>query len=116
MPHRKPLIFAVWIFNMRSSPFWLIVIGLMLVLDFYVFQALKLVTQGAAARIRSIVFITYWALSVLALITFVLLPFLNLDSYSKTLRSTIFAVVAGLFFAKFAVFRKTGFGTPVFNT
>lgn len=88
---------------MRNSPFWLIVIGLMLVLDFYVFQALKTVSQGAAAKTRSVIYIIYWALSVLALLTFIVLPFLNLDNYSKGLRSTIFAAVAGLFFAKFTV-------------
>lgn len=88
---------------MRSSPFWLIVIGLMLVLDFYVFQALKVVTGSATTKLRSVVFVIYWGLSVFALLTFILLPFLNLDNHSKGLRSTIFAVVAGLFFAKFAV-------------
>lgn len=87
---------------MRSSPFLLIVIGLMLVLDFYVFQAIKVVSQGASARVRSIIFISYWSLSILALLLFMLLPFLNLDNYSKGLRSTVFAIVLGLFFAKFA--------------
>ena len=88
---------------MRSTPFLLIVISLMLILDFYIFQAVKIVSQGSGARMRSIIFITYWTLSVLALLTFVLLPFLNLENYSKGLRTTIFAIVAGLFFAKFTV-------------
>jgi predicted MPP superfamily phosphohydrolase len=90
-------------FFMRSSPFWLIVIGLMLVLDFYVFQALKVVTQTAGAKVRITAYSIYWTISVLALLIFILLPFLNLENYSKGFRSTIFAVVAGLFFAKFAV-------------
>lgn len=85
------------------SPFLLIVIGLMLVLDFYVFQALKVVSGGAAVKTRSIIFIVYWTLSVLALVTFILLPFLNLENHSKGIRSTVFAIVAGLFFAKFSV-------------
>jgi uncharacterized protein len=88
---------------MRSSPFWIIVIGLMLLLDFYVFQAIKLVSQGAGTRVRSLVFMTYWGLSILALVVFILLPFLNLENHSKGLRTTIFAVVAGLFFAKFTI-------------
>lgn len=87
---------------MRSAPFLIVVIGLMLVMDFYVFQAVKAVSQGAGARLRSAIFILYWVLSILALLTFILLPFLNLDNYSKSLRSTIFAIVVGLFFAKFA--------------
>ena len=88
---------------MRSSPFWLIVIALMLVLDFYVFQAIKVVSQNAGSKARSIIFITYWTISILALLTFMIMPFLNLENFSKGLRSTVFAIVAGLFFAKFTV-------------
>jgi uncharacterized protein len=88
---------------MRNSPFWLILIGLMLLLDFYVFQAVKVVSQNAAQRTRSVIFITYWVLSLSALIIFVLLPFLKLDNFSKGLRSVVFALVAALFFAKLTV-------------
>ena len=88
---------------MRNTPFWLVVIGLMLLLDFYVFQAVKLVTHSAGFKTRAIVFSAYWSLSILALIIFILLPFLHLENFSKGLRSVIFATVAALFFAKFAV-------------
>jgi uncharacterized protein len=88
---------------MRNSPFWLILIGLMLLLDFYVFQAVKVVSQNVAQRTRSVIFITYWVLSLSALIIFVLLPFLNLDNFSKGLRSVVFALIAALFFSKLAV-------------
>ena len=88
--------------TMRNSPFWIIIIGLMLLLDFYVFQAIKVVSQPAGYRTRSIIYISYWSLSVLALLTFLLLPILNLDSYSKSLRSVVFALIAALFFAKLA--------------
>lgn len=98
----KHWIFAVCFPVMRSAPFLLVVISLMLILDFYVFQAVKVVSQGAGHRTRSVVYIVYWGLSILALLLFILLPFLNLENYSKGLRTTVFAVVAGLFFAKFA--------------
>lgn len=87
---------------MRNSPFWLIIIGLMLLLDFYVFQAIKFVSQHAAQKTRSIIFISYWAISLSALIIFILLPFLKLDNFSKGLRSIVFALIAALFFAKLA--------------
>jgi uncharacterized protein len=74
----------------------------MLLLDFYVFQAIKVVSQNAAKRTRTVIFITYWVLSLSAFIVFVLLPFLNLDNFSKGLRSVVFALVAALFFAKMA--------------
>jgi hypothetical protein len=72
----------------------------MLLLDFYVFQAIKIVSQNAAQKTRSIIFIAYWTISLAALVVFVLLPFLNLDNFSKGLRSAVFAIIAALFFAK----------------
>ena len=87
---------------MRNSPFWLIVIALMILFDFYVFQAVKTVSHSAGHRARSIIFITYWLVSLSALAVFCLLPFLNLENFSKGLRTVMFALVVGLFFAKLA--------------
>jgi predicted MPP superfamily phosphohydrolase len=74
----------------------------MLLFDFYVFQAVKTVSQSAGPKTRSILFACYWGVSAVALLLFVLLPYLNLDNYSKGLRTTVFAIIAGIFFAKFA--------------
>jgi len=87
---------------MRNSPFWLIIIALMLLLDFYVFQAIKTVSQSAGHRTRSIIFISYWAISLSALLVFCLLPFLTLDNFSKGFRTIMFALIVGFFFAKLA--------------
>lgn len=88
---------------MRNSPFWLIIIGLMLLLDFYVFQAIKTVSQSAVHKTRSIIFISYWVISLSALVVFILLHFLNLDNFSRGLRSIVFALIVAIFFAKLAV-------------
>src|SRR5687768_8545003 len=88
---------------MRNSPFWLIIIGLMLLLDFYVFQAIKTVSQFAAHKTRAVIFASYWIISIAALFVFILLPFLNLDNFSKGLRSVVFALIASVFFAKLGV-------------
>jgi predicted MPP superfamily phosphohydrolase len=85
---------------MRNSPFWLVLIGLMVLLDFYVFQALKVVTFQVSPKARTIIFIVYWSLSILALLILLLLPVLNLEKYSPALRSIVFAVVIALFFGK----------------
>jgi predicted MPP superfamily phosphohydrolase len=69
-------------------------------LDFYVFQALKVVTQSAEPRTKSIIYAVYWGLSILALLTFLILPYLNLDSFPKNLRSVVFAFIVALFFGK----------------
>jgi predicted MPP superfamily phosphohydrolase len=72
----------------------------MILLDFYVFQALKVVTQSAEPRTKSIIYAVYWGLSILALLTFLILPYLNLDSFPKNLRSVVFAFIVALFFGK----------------
>lgn len=68
-------------------------------LDLYVFQIIKTVS-GGSPKTRSIIFTAYWAISVAALIILFILPLLNLDNYSKGVRSTVFAIIIGLFLAK----------------
>ena len=86
---------------MRSSPFWILLLGFMIAVDFYVFAALKLVSQSASPKTRSILFITYWTVSILSIIFLFVLPYLNLDNVHKGLRSTFFAVSVFFFFAFF---------------
>jgi predicted MPP superfamily phosphohydrolase len=71
----------------------------MILLDLYVFQIIKTVS-GGSPKTRSIIFTAYWAISVAALIILFILPLLNLDNYSKGVRSTVFAIIIGLFLAK----------------
>lgn len=84
---------------MRSSPIWLILAGFMILLDLYVFQIIRAVSHGSA-KTRSIIFTSYWIISIAALIILFVLPLLKLDNYSKGVRSTVFAVIIGLFLAK----------------
>jgi uncharacterized protein len=84
---------------MRSSPVWLILAGFMILLDFYVFQIIKTVSNGSP-KTRSIIFTSYWLISIAAIIILFVLPLLHLDNYSKGVRSTVFAVIIGLFLAK----------------
>lgn len=85
---------------MRNSIFWWVLIGFMVLLDFYFFQALKIITQGTTAKIRSIIFVSYWALSISAIIILLLLPYLHFEHQNRLFRNTLFACIAGLFFAK----------------
>jgi predicted MPP superfamily phosphohydrolase len=85
---------------MRNSPFWWVLIGFMVLLDFYVFQAIRVVAQPAGAKTKSIIYFSYWILSGLAVITLIILPYLHFEHQSKLMRTTIFAIIAGLFFAK----------------
>lgn len=85
---------------MRNSPFWWILIGFMILLDIYVFQAVKLITQSAGSKTKLIIHISYWGVSALAIIVLVTLPYLHFGTQHRLLRNTFFAVIIGLFFAK----------------
>lgn len=85
---------------MRNSPFWIMLAGTMVLLDIYFFQILKLLTQALSPRARTTVHISFWVISIAAVLLLFLLPYLNLDNLQKGLRSTVFAVLVGLFFFK----------------
>ena len=67
---------------MRNSPFWWIFIGFMVVLDIYFFQALKLVTNSAAPRTKTVIYTLYWVISVTAIIVLLILPYLKIEKQS----------------------------------
>ena len=85
---------------MRNSPFWWILISVMILLDIYVFQVLKYISQSAGAKTKLIIYSVYWVISASAILFLMILPYLTFEQQPKVLRNTIFAVIAGLFFAK----------------
>ncbi|HLG40320.1 MAG TPA: metallophosphoesterase [Chitinophagaceae bacterium] len=85
---------------MRNTPFWWILLSVMVVLDIYVFQAVKVLAHSASPKARTIIYSSYWALSIAAILFLIILPYLHFQNQSKALRGTLFAIVAGLFFAK----------------
>lgn len=82
---------------MRNWRFVAIVISIAILLDIYVYQVIRSLSQGASARGKLIIFYSYWGISVAFLILFALLPFLT---ESPRIRNYIFASFLGLFFAK----------------
>lgn len=85
---------------MRNMGFIVIVALLMAAIDFYVFQVVKMLCQSSSTRTKSIVFTTYWTISIGIIILFLFLPFLNTERWPKNFRNYVFATVVGLFFAK----------------
>jgi predicted MPP superfamily phosphohydrolase len=75
-------------------------IVLMILLDIYVFQAVKIIATPANGRTRTIIYACYWILSIAAIVVLLILPYLHFAHQEKILRTTIFAIVLGLFFAK----------------
>ena len=72
----------------------------MLLLDFYVFQALKTVSQNSSDRTKNIIFYSYWTISIATIISILLFPKLHLLQTSKFFRNYVFAILVGLLFAK----------------
>lgn len=85
---------------MRNTPFWWILIGFMVLLDIYFFQAVKVVSHNAAPRTKTIIYTVYWVISVAAIVTLLLLPYLQFQHQARFTRTTLFAIILGLFFAK----------------
>ena len=85
---------------MRNTGFLYFIMVIMFILDLYVFQIIRSLSQGAAPRIRLAIFSIYWLLSVGALLLLLLMPYLNYDNWPKPLKTYLFATLVGLFFAK----------------
>jgi predicted MPP superfamily phosphohydrolase len=85
---------------MRTPLGALIVVVIMLLLDVYVFIALKTVSQNAAPRTRTIIFSVYWIISLLAIAGFLIFIFTGPEFLPKKVRTYLFATVIGLFLAQ----------------
>ncbi|MFI5155079.1 MAG: metallophosphoesterase [Chitinophagales bacterium] len=85
---------------MRSSGFLLIIMVAMVLLDTYVFQAIKWVSHGASSRTKLSIYTGYWVLSLLAVLVILSLFYVDIGKWPKGLRNYVFAAIIGLFFAK----------------
>jgi len=72
----------------------------MLLLDLYVFQAVKLVSHDLPQKIKLIIYGLYWSVSVVAVLVLALMPYISYDSWPRAVRTYLFATIVGLFFAK----------------
>ncbi len=86
---------------MRTPLGALLFVVIMLLLDSYVFQAIKTVSSSASPKTRTIIFSLYWVISIIAVVGFLLFVFTGPDFLPKRVRTYLFATVLGLFFAKF---------------
>ena len=77
-----------------------IVIAILLLMDTYIFQAIRAVSQSASPKLRMIIYSVYWALSGIAIICFLLFVFTEQSFMGKKFRTYLFATFIGLFMAK----------------
>ncbi len=85
---------------MRSTSFWWTLLVIMFLLDLYVFQVVKLVTQHKGAKTRWIIHGAYWFISASAIILLFIFPYMQTDQNSKLVKTILFTVIFSLFFAK----------------
>ncbi len=87
---------------MRTPTGATIIITIMLLLDTYVFQAVRMVSQSSSPKTKTIIYTLYWLISLLAVIGFALFVFTKQDFLGRNIRNYLFAIVVGLFLAKLA--------------
>ena len=85
---------------MRTPYGAFILTAVMLLLDFYIFVAIRTIIQGSSTRTKTIVFSAYWLISILAIICLLILFFGNPDFFPKKVKTYLIAIVMSLFFAK----------------
>lgn len=78
-----------------------IFIFVMLLVDWYVFQSVQLVTRTAAPGLRVLVYVLYWSVTVSAVGFFLFRSTLKVDNWNRTFRTYFFATLIGLFIGKF---------------
>ena len=87
---------------MRSPIGAFIFIVILLLVDSYVFQAIKTVTINSSAKTKMVVYGLYWVTTILLIIGFLVFVFTNQNLLPKQIRTYLFAIIIGLFLAKLA--------------
>ena len=85
---------------MRSPLGVIIFISLMLLLDYYFFQAVKTVSNSASSRTKMIIATIYWGITIFCVVGFLLFVFTEQGLLGKKVRTNLFAIIIGLFLAK----------------
>lgn len=74
-----------------------------LLMDTYIFQAIKTVSQSASPKTKTIIYTVYWTISALAIISFLLFAFTDQAFLGKKFRTYLFAIAIGLFLSKIII-------------
>jgi len=85
---------------MRNTGTWWIIAVIMLLLDVYVYQAIKTVNQNNSEKVRLITQHIYWFIALFTLICLISLPYVQFLQTNKIFRNYVFAILVGLFLAK----------------
>jgi hypothetical protein len=85
---------------MRTWNGWWIVVLILLIIDLYVFTAVRFLSQNHGDKTRAVIYSFYWAIAVCAVIFIISFPGSKFLQTHIVLRNYAFAIIVGLFFAK----------------
>ncbi|MET0243854.1 MAG: metallophosphoesterase [Flavitalea sp.] len=85
---------------MRNTGFLWVIMAITLLMDLYIFQVVKSLTINATPKTRLIITVVYWLVSVATVGIVLATPYLTQQNISRSLRTYLFAILIGLFFAK----------------
>jgi predicted MPP superfamily phosphohydrolase len=76
------------------------VLGVLVLIDIYVFQAVKSIVYQSSHRVKFWSYLFYWVITGMALLFIILSPYLNVGNWPKTFRGVVISLVLGLYAAK----------------
>ena len=85
---------------MRTPIGLTIIVSFMLLLDFYVFSALKSVSASASENTRAVIFVLYWLVAISAIAGLVLFALTDATFMTKKIRTYLFATILAFVFAQ----------------
>ncbi|TAD83997.1 MAG: metallophosphoesterase [Bacteroidetes bacterium] len=85
---------------MRSLTGSVIFVVILIMLDLYLYQAIKSVSHGLSSKMRLVIGLVFWSFTVLSVVSFLSLPHINLEQWPKPVRTYLFATLIGFFLAK----------------
>src|SRR5919199_1400713 len=89
---------------MNRTAFFFIVPIFLLLIDIYVYQAVKTLSRSATESTQRTIAIIYWGFTALLLVLYVIMQLLPPDSISRNTRTFLWAAIAIPYFSKiFAV-------------
>ena len=88
---------------MRTPLGAFIFVSITLLMDTYIFQAVKAVSSSASPKTKTLIYTIYWVVAVLTMAGFIMLALTGPGFLPKMVRTYAFAVVIGLFLAKLVI-------------
>ena len=89
---------------MNRTVLFFILPVILLLIDWYVFQAIKTVSRSATENTQRIIAIAFWGFTAVSLLLYVIMQLVPPDSISRNMRTFMWAVIAIPYFSKiFAV-------------